>query len=562
MARGKEYIKKMNEYINSVLTGEREAGRLEIKTVERHVNDLKYAMEKGIFWDERAAMKALEFFSLLRHYKGKWAGAEFVLEGWQCFVVASIFGWKKAGGVRRFNVGYLEVSRKNGKTQLAAAIGLIMLLADGEFGAEVYSAAVDKDQASICWSAAGAMIQQSPVLRKRTLVSKKSIVVENTMSVFKAFSRDTNNKDGFNPSCGICDEVHAWTTFDIYDVIESGMGARTQPLIFMTTTAGLNLSLPCYDKRRVYIEILDGIKEQDDTFILIFSLDEKDDWKNSETWTKACPNLGVSVNMDYMERRLKAAMNDPSKEVEFKTKNLNLWVDAPTVWISDEIIMGNNHGTLDDVLLGEECYGGLDLASTGDINALALFFPGLSHNPVKMFFWIPEAKMIEKEDKVNYRVWVDQGYITTTLGNIIDTEFLKEDIELILRRYDVKNLSYDPFLAANGVIQHLGDRGYYDVMDELPQRITTLSQPTKELQRMLLSRSMDLMNNPVLRWMFRNVFIYTDPNLNIRIDKKRSSEKVDGCAALVNAVAGYMSRTLADKSSQMYKSHGLRTIKL
>lgn len=173
-----------------------------------------------------------------------------------------------------------------------------------------------------------------------------------------------------------------------------------------------------------------------------------------------------------------------------------------------------------------------------------------------------EVMMIEKEDKVNYRVWVDQGYITTTLGNIIDTEFLKEDIELILRRYDVKNLSYDPFLAANGVIQHLGDRGYYDVMDELPQRITTLSQPTKELQRMLLSRSMDLMNNPVLRWMFRNVFIYTDPNLNIRIDKKRSSEKVDGCAALVNAVAGYMSRTLADKSSQMYKSHGLRTIKL
>ena len=172
MARGKEYIKKMNEYINSVLTGEREAGRLEIKTVERHVNDLKYAMEKGIFWDERAAMKALEFFSLLRHYKGKWAGAEFVLEGWQCFVVASIFGWKKAGGVRRFNVGYLEVSRKNGKTQLAAAIGLIMLLVDGEFGAEVYSAAVDKDQASICWSAAGTMIQQSPVLRKRTLVSK------------------------------------------------------------------------------------------------------------------------------------------------------------------------------------------------------------------------------------------------------------------------------------------------------------------------------------------------------------------------------------------------------
>ena len=340
------------------------------------------------------------------------------------------------------------------------------------------------------------------------------------------------------------------------------MGARTQPLIFMTTTAGLNLSLPCYDKRRVYIEILDGIKEQDDTFILIFSLDEKDDWKDPETWVKACPNLGVSVNMDYMERRLKAAMNDPSKEVEFKTKNLNLWVDAPTVWISDEIIMANNHGTLDDTLFGEECYGGLDLASTGDINALALFFPGLPHNPVKMFFWIPEAKMIEKEDKVNYRVWVDQGYITTTLGNIIDTEFLKEDIELILRGYDVKNLSYDPFLAANGVIQHLGDRGYYDVMDELPQRITTLSQPTKELQRMLLSKAMDLMNNPVLRWMFRNVFIYTDPNLNIRIDKKRSSEKVDGCAALVNAVAGYMSRTLADKSSQMYKSHGLRTIKL
>lgn len=562
MSRGREYIRKMNDYVDSVLSGRRKAGRLEIKAVERHVNDLKYSVEKGIFWDERAAMKALDLFPLLKHYKGEWAGTEFVLEGWQCFVVASVFGWKKAGNVRRFSSAYLEVTRKNGKTQLAAAIGLIGLLMDNEFGAEVYSAAVDKDQASICWKAAKAMIQQSPALHKRAEITRDAIAIESTMSVFRAFSRDTKNKDGFNPSFAICDEVHAWTSFDIYDVIESGMGARRQPLIFMTTTAGLNLSLPCYAKRRVFIEILDGVKEQDDTFILIFSLDDGDDWKDKECWEKACPNLGISVKMDYMERRLNAAINDPTKEVEFKTKNLNMWVDAPTVWIPDDIIQQNNHGAVDKDLEGQECYAGLDLASTGDINALALFFPNLSNRPVKMFFWIPDAKVKEKEDKVNYRVWVQQGYITTTPGNIIDTEFLKEDIERILRVYDIKNLSYDPFLSANGVLQHLGDKGYYDVMDELAQRVTTLSEPTKELQRMLLAGSMDLMYNPVMRWMFRNIFIYTDPNLNIRIDKKRSAEKVDGPAALVNAVAGWMSLNISGKEKQIYTGHSLRTIKL
>ena len=239
-----------------------------------------------------------------------------------------------------------------------------------------------------------------------------------------------------------------------------------------------------------------------------------------------------------------------------------MWVDAPTVWIPDDIIQQNNHGTVDKDLEGQECYAGLDLASTGDINALALFFPNLPNRPVKMFFWIPDVKVKEKEDKVDYRVWVQQGYITTTPGNIIDTEFLKEDIERILRAYDVKNLSYDPFLSANGVVQHLGDKGYYDVMDELAQRVTTLSEPTKELQRMLLSGSMDLMYNPVMRWMFRNIFIYTDPNLNIRIDKKRSSEKVDGPAALVNAVAGWMSLNANDKGKQIYTGHSLRSIKL
>ena len=547
--RGREYINKMKQYIADVVSGRRVAGELEKLAVARHLDDEKYCVERGFYWDEKAAMKALSFFSLLKHYQGEWAGKELILEGWQCFIIASIFGWKKAGGVRRYSTAYIEVSRKNGKTLLAAGIGLYLMYMDGEDGAQVYSAAVDKEQAKVCWDAAVAMVEQSPVLKKRTLLSKKSIAVESSRSTFKPLSKDTKNKDGFNPHGAIIDELHKWPTLEIYDVIRSGMGARRQPLIFIITTAGLNLSLPCYGVRRVNVDILKGAKVQHDRFIMIFSMDEGDDWHNPRNWLKASPNLGVSVKMEFMENEYIAVTNDPTKEVEFKTKNLNMWVDAPTVWIPDDVIQANNHGITREELVGERCFVGLDLASTEDITAMALFFPWVAHPALLLYFWVPESKIENKKDRVDYRTWVNEGWITATEGDVVDTEYLSLDISRILNQYEVIGLSYDPWMAANGVIQHLEKIGYYDRLDPIAQTITYLSEPTKELQRMLMRKEMDLMDNPVLRWMFRNIAIYTDPNLNIRLNKAKSSEKIDGCAASVNAIAGYLSRHGRDREA-------------
>ena len=549
MSKGREYLRKMERYVEEVIGGRRLAGELERLAVVRHVEDLKFATEKGLFWDERAAEKALAFFGLLKHYQGEWAGKELVLEGWQCFIVGSLFGWKKAGGVRRFSTAYVEVSRKNGKTLLAAGIGLYLMYLDGEQGAQVFSAAVDKEQAKVCWDAAKAMVEQSPVLRKRTLLSKTSIAVEESRSTFKPLSKDTKNKDGFNPHGAIIDELHKWPTLEILDVIRSGMGARRQPLIFIITTAGLNLSLPCFGVRRVNVEILRGEKRQEDRFVMIFSMDEGDDWRDRSAWGKAIPNLGVSVKEDFMESEFQAVLNDPSKELEFKTKNLNMWVDAPTVWVPDEVIRACDHGMRDEDLEGEECYGGLDLSSSDDITALALFFPGVRVPTLRLFFWVPEAKVVQKKDRVDYRRWASEGWVTVTEGDVIDIEYLSLDVERILRRYRVMGLTYDPWMATNGVIQHLEKVGYYDRLDPIAQTITNLSEPTKELQRMLLRRGVDLMGNPVLRWMFRNVAIYTDPNLNIRLNKAKSPEKIDGCAASVNAVAGWLTGKAAKKEA-------------
>ena len=546
MQKGKLYIKKMEQYIDDVLSGVRVAGELEFLAVKRHVEDVKFATELGIYWDEKAAMKALAFFSLLKHYQGEWAGQELVLEGWQCFIVGSLFGWKKAGGVRRYNTAYVEVARKNGKTLLAAGIGLYLMYMDDEDGAQIYSAAVDKEQAKVCWDAAVAMVEQSKVLEKRTLLSKKAIAVESSRSTFKPLSKDTKNKDGFNPHGAIIDELHKWPTLEIYDVIRSGMGARRQPLIFIITTAGLNLSYPCYGVRRVNIDILRGAKVQEDRFVMIFSMDEGDDWHDRANWPKASPNLGVSVKMEFMEGEHTAVCNDPSKELEFKTKNLNMWVDAPTVWIPDDVIQANRHGLTDDVLVGETCFAGFDLASTDDITALALFFPYLDSPALRLWFWAPEGKVSQKSDKVDYRRWVQEGWITQTDGDVVDTDYLREDFARILQKYRVESITYDPWMAANGVIQYMEKIGYYDVLDPIAQTITHLSEPTKELQKMLMRKELELFGNPVLRWMFRNVAIYTDPNMNIRLNKAKSSEKIDGCAASVNAIAGYLTKTKAN----------------
>lgn len=544
--------------MDRVLSGERKAGLLEINAVKRHLTDLENATEMGFYFDEREAKKVFALFTLLKHFEGEWAGREFVLEDWQCWIIWVVFGWRKGGGSRRFRRAAIEVARKNGKTTFAAGIALFLLLLDGESGAQVYSAAVDRDQAAIVWSAACNMIAQSPALQELAKCWSKSIAVESTGSLFKPLSKETKNKDGLNPSAAICDEEHAWPTDDILNLIETGMGARKQPLIFGITTAGHNMSGPYFARRKLYVDILKGLKAQDDTFCVIYTLDEEDDWKDPTNWYKASPNLGVSVypeNMDSMFQN--AILKGGETEVSFKTKNLNQWVDAPKTWIQDEKIQDCDLGTDPDACLEQECYAGLDLASHVDINALELYFPKMNPPVLLSFFWIPEGKVKQKEDRVDYRKWNQEGYVYITPGDMMDPEYLVADISRILRMYNVKRLSFDPYKAYHGVIQGLSKGGFDDILDEFSQGIKTMSEPTKRLQSDILARKIDLMGNPVLRWMFKNVCIYEDPNENVKLDKRRSIEKIDGVVAAVNAIGGYMSEP---ETSNGYMTHGIRSL--
>lgn len=541
------YKEKALSYVDDVMTGRRNAGELERLAVARYVEDMRCATERGFYFDERSAKRALAFCQLIKHYQGEWAGREFVPEGWQCFILWNLFGWKMRGGVRRFKYAAVEVPRKNGKTMLGAVIALYGLVADGEPGAQVYSAAVDRDQAAICWKAACAMVNQSKLLQKELKVWTTSISYERQVGFYKPLSKETKNKDGLNPHFAICDEMHAWSSDDLYNLIRSGMGAQRQPLIFSITTAGFNMNCPYYQMRRLYIDILKGIKCDESTFVLIYCPDPGDDWKDPSTWYKASPNLGVSVYEDFMRVEYASALNKGgSAEVSFKTKNLNMWVDAPDVWIRDELVSRCDYGTTDEDLEGLPCYAGLDLASHVDINALCLYFPDRPVPAVRFYFWIPEEKVKEKEDHVDYRQWYNDGWIRITSGNVIDIDELVRDLSVILRRYDVQRLAFDPSKAYHGVIQGLQREGFDDILDEFSQGILNMSEPTKKIEADVSSGSVDLMRNPVIRWMFRNVVIYRDANDNIKMDKKRSTEKIDGCVAMANAYGTYMSADVED----------------
>lgn len=554
------YKRKALSYIDRVISGERVAGELERLAVQRHLSDLENATEMGLYFDEKAAKIVFAFFTLLKHYKGEWAGKELELEDWQCFIVWCVFGWKTKDGRRRFNYANVEVARKNGKTTFAAGIALFMLIMDGEPGAEVYSAAVDREQASICWTAAFKMVEQSKELSKYVKLWKTSIVFENTESSYKPLSKETKNKDGLSPHCAICDEMHAWVSDDIYNLITTGMGARRNPLVFSITTAGADMSLPYYGMRNHYIEILRGIKKQENTFAIIYCPDKEDDWKDPKTWLKASPNLGISVYMDYMEKQFENAMNKGGTvEVNFKTKNLNMWVDAPDVWIQDEKVIRCNHGTTEDDLRGQKCWAGLDLASHVDINALALYFPLLPVPAFRFYFWIPEGKVREKEDRVDYRQWHKEGWINITPGDVIDIDFMLADLEKIFLLYDVQDIAFDPAKSYHGIIQGLQKSGFAELLDEFSQGIQNMSEPTKKIEADVTAGKVDLMGNPVIRWMFRNVVVYRDANDNIKLDKKRAIEKIDGVVAMADAYGGYMSQ---DEDENFYHYTGLKTLNL
>lgn len=549
-----DFISRARSYSRRVISGEIPSCQLIVLMCQRWERDLQ---RDDIYLDAKAANRVCRFMETLKHFKGVLARKLLRLEDWQVFALVNIFGWKLASTRRRrFRYADILVPRKNGKTMLAAGVALFMLFMDDEAGAEVYAAAVDREQAKLCFDGSKELLKGS-IIEDDAKVLRGEIRYPELSGVYKPLTKETKNKDGLNPHAAICDERHAWATNEIYDLIKTGMGARTQPLIFSISTAGMDTSLPYYADVQVLRDVLLGLKEKDNHFIMLYIPDEGDRYDDPATWAKVNPNLGVSVSWEYMEAECaEAKMKGGSTLAAFCVKNLNMWVDAPTVWISDDDVLKNNAEFDQDKLLGQECWVGIDYASKTDIVAVALWFP--TAKVARFLFVVPEAKIAQLEDRVDYRRWVEEGWMESTPGNVIDEDWFVQRCILEFDKYNVRGVAYDPW----GMWNVVGKFGRYEgKLLEYQQSIRYMSVPTKWMESAVLRGELNFLGCPVIRWMFKNVVIYVDPNANIKLDKARSRNKIDGVVALVDAIGGWLTKT-SGKTGEIYKNHTLRTVRV
>jgi len=538
-------MRQVYDYCANILNKKIPAGELTILAVQRFLNDKK---NPNFIFDEKKAQHAIDFFKFLNHYKGEHAGRPFELTNWQRFIVANLFGFYLKDGRRRYNYAYVEVAKKNGKSTFAAGIGLYMMIADKEAGAEIYSAATNHKQAMIVFDAARHLVMRSPHLKKFISVYRYNLHSLHNFSKFEALASDSDRLDGLNPHCAIIDEYHAHKYADLLNNLKSGMVARKNPLMFIITTAGFDKESPCFFERKVCVDILRGIKNQDNKFAVIYTLDDGDDWQDEKNWIKANPNLGISVDVDNMRKELKSVKNNDREIINYKTKNLNIWMSSSISWLKDDIWQAcdkSNEFDIDD-LDGQLCYAGLDLASHVDINAFVLFFPDEPVNHLICHFWVPEEKMKERSDKVDYYYWYQKGYLKVTPGSVIDIDYLASDILEIAHRYNLQSIAIDPAKAYHGVIQALQKEGLK--MSEFRQGFISMSAPTREFERLITGKKLNHFGNPVLRWMNSNVELAMDAAGNIKVDRGRATDKVDGIVAAIMAIGEWMSNRADDNS--------------
>lgn len=541
----------MDEYIKAVTEGRVVVGELVRLAIERHIRDIERSKDKDFpyYFDKDEAQRVIQFAGMCRQWKSGWVGKGLEVQPHQAFYFGSIFGWmRKDGTGRRFRTSIKMVGRKNGKTTEAVILALYHILFDNEAGAQVYFTASKEDQAKIAFDDAVKIIKATPELKKKFKIYQKSIVYQN--STMKPLGSDSNTQDGFDPSWGVIDEYHAHRTDGMLNVLESGMGSRRQPMINIITTAGMRKIYPCYsDLRKTAIEVLRGIKQDESLFTLIYELDEGDDWNDPKNWIKANPNLGVCIFDDFLKMRYQKAKNmGYSTEVDFRTKNLNQWTDTAETWIPDDVWMKCDEGEVD--VSGMQAWGGLDLARSRDLSAFVLLFEGEGRYHVKTWLFLPEDSAEESQNP--YHEWTREGYLILTPGNVIDDDVIIQTIREACETYSIQEICYDRYSASN-IIKTL-------IADEIPmsafgQGFVSMSEPTKQLEKLVYGQKINHMGNPVMRWMMSNVELRTDPAGNIKIDKGRAENKVDGIVALVMAIGANMAQE--PEKVSVYESRGL-----
>ena len=490
-----------------------------------------YESAGDCYFDEKAAQAVVDFFSdELELIEGKCAGKPFQLEGWQQKIVRNLFGWKRPDGTRRYREAFIFVPRKNGKTPFCAGLINYVAFCDGEPGAQIYSAAGEREQAALVFRHAAGMIARNPVLSALSRVYRtfKSIEFGGGATVYKALSADADTKHGLNAHLVINDELHVQPNRDLVDTLETATASRLQPLIVHITTAGFDRSTICYEKYDYAKKVRDGIIENPSFFPVIYEAEPTDDWRLESTWVKANPNLGVSVELDYLRQACEEAKQIPAKENTFKRLHLNIWTEQDVRWLSQERW---------DTLAGRvntetPCFAGLDMSTTTDLTAFVLVFKDGERYSVKPFFFAPRENAInrEKKDGVPYLTWARQGFLELTEGNVVDYDYVRRRINEIGREYEIKGIAADRWNATQLIVQLAGD-GFELV--PFGQGFASMSGPCKKLEEIILGENLTHDNNPVMNWCVSNVCVKEDPAENIKPIKSKKTERIDGVVALV-----------------------------
>lgn len=547
-------IDPVTDYAESVRDGKIDACKWVNLACARHLSDVENSFkENAAFkWDLDEAVRRIKICETMYHYQGPAKGTPFHVEPWEAFVIGSTFGWKvRKTGLRRFKYSFVKVPKKNGKTFLAVTVGTQMLMFGGQMlptgvfeaegGAEVYFVATKEDQAKKGWGDMVKVGRRSPGYSKRLTFRQKEIRHNESDGVCKPLGSDSDTLDGLNPSCVVKDELHAWKDRRLWDIMEDGFGARSQPIDFIITTEGTVRHSISDEIDGLAKSILsrDGGYEQDNFFAIIYTIDENDDPFDEKTWFKANPCLGVfgAKSLDYMRDQAAMARKMPSKFSTFMTKQLNVRMDVENRWLSMDLWDACEGVVNLEALKGCQCFAGMDLARSKDMSALALVFPDDAGGfDILMRYWIPEDEMQERigRDRVPYDLWAREGLITATAGNVTDYGQIETEVAELAKIYPMQELAYDPMFATDLAMRLKDGHGLNPV--DFVQTFKNYALPCKELERLLVSGKLRHGGHKVLRWNAGNAVVRVGPSGNQMPDKAKSSQRIDGISALLMAL--------------------------
>jgi len=563
------------EYVSQVVEGRLAACRWLRLACDRFMADLERSKLETcpFFFDEEEAQSACDFFPLfLRHYQGDLAGTPLFLEPWEQFLIANIYGWKtKSDGTRRFRKVYISVARKNGKSAIAVGIGIKGLLLDGEGGPRVVCAATKRAQARIVWDIAALTLEQNPELisefginiSKSLNTTKISLV--GTAADFIPLGQDSKTEDGHNIHVGIIDEYHEHPDDKMAGVIRTAMGARSQPLLFIITTAGFDIQSPAYDEERYLGRVLEGAVRDDAYFGVVYTLDEGDDWRDPKNWIKANPNLGVGKRIEQIETMIKEAEHKPATKLQVLTKELNVWTQSLTTWLAWDKWQRNNNTRVDEQgLIGRPCYAALDCSMTRDHTVVTYCFP--PNDPKEKWqyihrIWVPAEDLSEKgkQDNADYPRWLSEGWIDWP-GPAVLRDAVERQIQEDRTYFEIMELSYDRYGDGAPIALNLEADGLPVVM--FPQGAKDFTAPTNEFERLVLSAEMSHGASPAMDYYVQCAHLYIGPNDTRKpVKRKRGDDtsRIDGVITSIMATWRAL-LSLGDSKKSVYEERGVLSI--